>query len=352
MTLTSARVGAYTIEEFTVGTWTDDQLRDFAWLNAQFQLESQPDDPATPVDVHVRRLQSLPKFIVPRGWLARDAQGKPVGRAQVVRFDTPENPNFREAGVHVLPEHRRHGLGKALFARMVGGAGEGDEIVLTGGSVSSVPAGEEFAKRIGAKQTLTNRVSQVGLAKIDRAMVREWAAIDPPGYRLVWIDGDVPDELMAQVCAAEDLMNSAPREQMQMNDWKMTPEIVRQQDAARNAAGSQRRMLLALTAGGDAAGFTEVGYHPEVPHVVNQHGTAVDPAHRGHGIGKWIKARMIERLLREWPTAKFIRTGNAYSNAPMLSINDRLGFAVTLSFVIWQIGLPEAKAYLAGAGRA
>lgn len=347
MTVTASRAGAYTIEEITPADASDEQMRDFAGLNAQWQLESQPDDPPTPVEVQVRRLRTLPKFVVARGWMARDAQGKPVGRAQVVRFDTPENPNFREGGVHVLPEHRGRGLGKALFARMVEGAGAGDEIVLTGGSVSSVPAGEAFAKRIGAKQTLTNRVSQVELAKIDRAMVREWAAIDPPGYRLVWIDGDVPDELMAQVCAAEDLMNSAPREQMQMNDWKTTPEIVRQQDASRNASGNLRRMLLALTAGGEAAGFTEVGYHPEVPHVVGQHGTAVDPAHRGHGIGKWIKARMIERVLREWPAAKYIRTGNAYSNAPMLSINDRLGFKVTLSFVVWQLTLPEAKAYLA-----
>jgi hypothetical protein len=43
-------------------------------------------------------------------------------------------------------------------------------------------------------------------------------------------------------------------------------------------------------------------------------------------MGKWIKATMLEKLRREHPDAVWITTGNAESNAAMLSINHRLGF--------------------------
>ncbi len=95
------------------------------------------------------------------------------------------------------------------------------------------------------------------------------------------------------------------------------------------------------------AGFTEVGYDARVPTIIGQQSTAVVPAHRGRGIGKWIKARMIERVLAEWPAARYVRTGNAYSNAPMLSINDRLGFKVVWSITIWQLPIADARRYAA-----
>jgi hypothetical protein len=58
----------------------------------------------------------------------------------------------------------------------------------------------------------------------------------------------------------------------------------------------------------------------------------------------------LERVLREWSDARFIRTGNAYSNAPMLSINDRLGFRVVLSVMVWQTKLADARTYLEARG--
>lgn len=346
MTVTTDRAGAYTIEETLVKQISDDELRPYADLLVLSQREAQPGEPPMPAEIHMKRIRNSPKEVIRRDWIARDGGGAVVARATLFRYDSPENPHFREVPIYVLPEHRGTGLGRALFARVVAGAGESDEIVLTSWSVTTMPAGEAFAKRIGAKATLTNRISDAEIASIDPAMLREWAAIDPKGYRLVWIDGDIPDELMPQAIHSFDLMNTAPREQMQMNDWKATPEIVRGWEKMRKASGAEHRLLLALSDGGEAAGFTQVSYHRAVPHVVGQQGTAVDPAHRGHGIGKWIKAQMIERVRRDWPEAKLIRTGNAYSNAPMLSINDRLGFKVTFSSTVWQIALPDARRYV------
>lgn len=134
-----------------------------------------------------------------------------------------------------------------------------------------------------------------------------------------------------------------------MEDWHPTPEQIREFDRSRNAAGRLRRLLLAIDEGtGETAGFTEMGYDPRTPHLLAQAGTAVVPSHRGRGIGKWLKATMLERALREWPEATLVRTGNADANAPMLSINERLGFRPAWASIVYEINIHDARRYAEG----
>jgi mycothiol synthase len=350
MTLAAERVGAYAIEQAELATLPDERLRRVAELVLVMDREAVPEDPETPIEVVMQRWRAKPELMIRTDWIATATSGQVVGRSTLIRYEAPENRHLRETVLHVHPDHRRRGLGRALFAQLVNAAcAERDDILLTGGTTSRVPAGEAFANRIGAEAALNNRLSQLDLEQLDRAMVRSWAALDPGGYRLVWIDREIPDALMANVIVAYDAMNTAPRGGLRVDDWKMTPEIVRDWERAERLKGMEHRLLLAIDdATGETAGFTEVAYDPRVAHVVYQHGTAVVPAHRGHGIGKWLKARMLARVDADWPHARFVRTGNAYSNAPMLSINDRLGFKVAWSKIHWQIGIGAAMRYVEG----
>src|SRR5207245_1374547 len=147
------------------------------------------------------------------------------------------------------------------------------------------------ARRIRARETLRGHVTQLDLRKLDRPLVREWSALEPSGYRLEWIDGDVPDALVASVIVAYDTMNTAPRGESGMEDWHHTPELIRDWDRSRREAGRERRLALAIDeATGDTAGFTELTYDPKIPHVISQLGTAAIPPHRGRGVGTWLKA--------------------------------------------------------------
>ena len=55
-----------------------------------------------------------------------------------------------------------------------------------------------------------------------------------------------------------------------------------------------------------------------------------------------MKAVMLDRILRERPLARYIRTGNANTNAQMLGINTQLGFKVAWQSMLWQLPIADA----------
>lgn len=79
----------------------------------------------------------------------------------------------------------------------------------------------------------------------------------------------------------------------------------------------------------------------EEPHKVLQSLTGVGEAFRGRGLGKWLKADMLLHVRDRYPEVRCIVTGNADVNAPMLSINTRMGFKTFLSNTAYQFQLND-----------
>lgn len=347
MTVVGSRYAALQVD---VTTLPEADHTSLCRLYVRLGQERVPEDPPTPLHILQRRMRHRPAVMHPVEWIVKDGD-EVVAAANVIRWENESNELWRDAWIGVLPEHRRRGIATSLVRRIVDAtAGQGD-LIFGSNSNDRVPAGAAFHARLGAKEGLNNRTSQVALADIDRALMREWASLDPSGYRLVWVTGDIPDELMANAIAGYDTMNTAPRGDLQFGDWRTTAEEIREWERMRKVSGNEQWLVLAIhEATGETAGFTQVQRHPETPWAVQQQGTAVVPAHRGHGIGKWMKAAMVERIFREWGDATFIRTGNAYSNAPMLSINDRMGFKVVWSVIVWQSKYADLVRYLEARG--
>src|SRR5207237_8988504 len=94
---------------------------------------------------------------------------------------------------------------------------------------------------------------------------------------------------------------------------------------------------------GSAARVTDgVKAWPEEGYV-RQQCTGVGPAARGRGLGKWIKAAMLQHVRESHPETFYLTTENAGSNAAMLAINRSLGFRLVRETTTYQIGREELR---------
>jgi GNAT superfamily N-acetyltransferase len=144
------------------------------------------------------------------------------------------------------------------------------------------------------------------------------------------------------------VMNDQPRDKLQIEDQTITVEQFREQEQLAFATGGEAWWLFARhDETGNLAGLTDVHWDPNQPETVFQGNTGVRPEHRGHAVGKWLKAAMLLRILDERPGVADIRTGNADSNDAMLGINRQLGFKPFIANTTWQVSLDQVRAYLA-----
>ena len=284
-------------------------------------------------------------------FVARDSGNRLAGYGVGVRnLKDTDNAHIRWSEIAVEPGHRRRGLGGTLFARVLASLeGQGEDLTLISETSDRVPSGEAFASAIGAKPGLPMKINQLDLRTLDRTQVGEWSRAAPKGYRLERIDETVPEQFVKAYIQASEGINDMPRGDIAFNDWKLTEAQIRQRESFFKQAGMTWWLLLAIDdQTGDGVGFTEVEFNALDPHDIQQEGTAVVAAHRGHGIGLWLKAVMLERILAERPDSHFIRTGNANVNAQMLAINTKLGFTYAWQSTLWQLPIADARRSVTG----
>src|SRR5919107_3991400 len=77
---------------------------------------------------------------------------------------------------------------------------------------------------------------------------------------------------------------------------------------------------------GAVAGLTEVVVPAQHPTRADQYDTIVVQGHRGYGIDRAIKARMLFELRSAEPALLEVQTWNAQHNESMLKVNADLGF--------------------------
>ena len=339
-------VNGYALDRVDPAELPDEEQQAIARLFQRMSAEVVPEDPERPFAAILPRLRAT----TPNQWnariRARDVTGNVVGWAAISRsLNEPDNAHIGWTELMVHPDHRRNGLGRALIAELARASeGQHPELLFMGMSSDRVPAGESFLMSLQAQPGLPMKTNQLTLADVDRAQIAEWAKIEAPGYTLERIDNVVPDRLMQAYIDAANGMNDAPKGNLKMADWKLTAEQVHDHESWLKQVGVQWWLIVAVhDATGEGAGFTEITYDLKQPWVVWQRGTATAPKHRGHKLGLLMKAVNLQRILRELPDARYIRTGNANTNAQMLGINTQLGFKQAWASIIWQLPIADAR---------
>lgn len=257
--------------------------------------------------------------------------------------DYAEYAPFTSIWGGVLASHRRRGVATALLRPALAFMQAHGKGVAT--LSASQPPGHAFLAAIGAEQRQRSVENRLLFAGLDWAALAGWEAALPAGAGLRWEvhAGRVPmGRLAALVPSFTVLTQDEPQDGLDAPPNRFSLEGYAAWYEEADRTGSEHFLVLLLH-GNEVAGMCEAGWDPRVPDRAWQALTAVARPWRGQGLAKALKARMLRLVAERHPGVALMATGNADSNAPMLSINARLGFVRHRESGTYQVG-PEGLA--------
>ena len=227
--------------------------------------------------------------------------------------------------VMVHPRLRRRGLGRELVAvaarraYLEGFSSIGVE------AIGNTPA-IGFYEALGFEKEFVEIRSVLALSKVDWGTLGEMAEGISAGYRVEYHPGGPPDELLEAYAQAK-MEAQAEDNDTDLAPRSSDPQRLRDSLATLHRRGLKPYIVLAIhERSGAVAGLTEVVVPAQHPERADQYDTIVVRDHRGYGIDRAIKARMLFELRGAEPGLLEVQTWNARHNESMLKVNADLGF--------------------------
>jgi mycothiol synthase len=316
------------IQDVDTRTASDALLREMHEYYVAVDAEVLPDDPPIPFERRaadwrrIRTDESAPR------WLLRD--GGEIVASAVAWVNLEQDLANGFGRVHVRPTRRGRGHGRrlaeVLFDRL-----EAEDRTRFVTYVVEGSSEEALLERAALRPVYREKRSRLVVADVDMGMMRDWierAGERAAGYRLLQLQSPLPADVLEKYCDLQFQMNTAPMEDFEGDDEVLTPERWREQERVNTAASYDFLTAIAVhEPSGDFVGSTSVLVDRLHPAQGWQWETVVRPEHRNKGLGRLLKAAMLERIVSERPSVERIDTWNAGSNEPMLNINVAMGYA-------------------------
>lgn len=309
------------------------------WQHDELRVDARADDDSRTIELWAGRVRGGPD------------DGAVVASGYV---ELPHRDNTARAwlAVHVHHDHRRRGHGSAVLTHLVERAVAAGRTVLDGevgwpydlGPDGDGVPGAEFCRHHGFALALGD-VQRVLDLPVDRALLDRLGegaarhrAAGEASYEVRAFRGPVPDDLLGGWAAIVGLIaTEAPMGDLALEPEDVDPALVRVRERTLVEQGRERFAAVALhrsADGEDGAGevvaYTEVMTTRHEPGRTYQWGTLVRRDHRGHRLGTAVKVAAL-RLMQDEVDAeggalRSLVTYNAEVNAPMIAVNEALGF--------------------------
>ena len=257
-----------------------------------------------------------------------------VGQTWVVG-STVDNLHLAHLWAWVPPRFGRRGHGTALVEVAEQHLRElGRRTAVTQTWVGDGTGGYRlFAERLGYSlaQTQVERRQRLPMDEATLTRLEAEAARHCEGYTLRTVVGPIPDELVPGFLGLYNQMNvEMPTGEIELEEGRRTPEVQAQQEDELRDQGRTRLTVLAYSPDREAVAYSNVvtGAPDSDDPGIDQQATIVRPDHRGHRLGLAVKCALTRAIQASFPAAEYVRTQNAETNAPMVAINEAMGFEI------------------------
>lgn len=343
----------FQILEFNPHNATDEDFELYFDILETWVLEMNPGEKLTPREVKKKEILTDPPKILMSRWIfiKEEENRKETFGYILLQTSSKLDPNYdenRAVGrfyLFVKSTFRGQGYGEYLLKFLLKQA-EKRELKILQCEVVLQHSWSFFEKYQG-KVVLEVAENRLYLDKVNWEMMNEWLIRgrevgNKEGVALE-IFQVVPDEFISDfVDIYSETFNQQPFGEMAGRS-KVTIESRRAEEEKWREAGNLVYTGLTIESKQEISGITEIIYNPDEPELVYQLFTGVREKYRGRGLGKWLKAEMIYLIKDKLPKAEYISTGNADANAPMLSINERMGFQHHQSRRVYQFKVEELR---------
>ncbi len=271
-----------------------------------------------------------------------------------IRKDAPDfekNKHNSYINIIVAKEYRNQGLGTKLFKIVL------EKITDERGckyaeSDSFLTSGKAFCEKMGAQIVNIGAENRLQMKDVDWDLINDWIAKGPQKAPDVTLENYsiAPEEDIEEFAKLEtELEAEMPTLDDTGEKWEdvYTPEKMREYEKKLKESGAIKYVLFTREKDGTISGMTETRYNPkDRPERIAQGLTGIKKEYRGRGMGKWLKAKMIAYVKENYPKVTYVSTGNAEHNAPMMSINNRLGFKAMNEEKSYKFNIKETLAKL------
>jgi GNAT superfamily N-acetyltransferase len=268
-------------------------------------------------------------------WMAEDeSDGTPLGRATLLVTE--------EIGVlelMVRPSARGTGVGTQLLSAIATRArAEGVDtlgVEVTGGTPS-----QGFFEANGFRRACTELRGVLTLSAVNWERIAHMAAGIGAGYRVEVYSGGPPRDMYETYTAAKEAIRNLEFPDLELRPSSYGPERLEASIATLRARGLKPYVVVAIHERSETvAGLTEVVVPAHRPSRADQYDTIVVPAHRGYGVDRALKARMLLELQAAEPQLIDVQTWDSEENEQLLKINSELGYKIDCEWLEYAVSV-------------